>query len=134
MTQRSDNHPSPACKAVITAAGLGTSLLSATKEQLKEMLPLFTPDGGDLCLKRAVQTIFEQLFDFGFRESCFVVGKGKRAIEDHFTPDRNYIRDLSTHGKSHQVLELNRFYDKIRNSSTVWVNQSEPLGFDVSEI
>lgn len=115
--------------AVIPAAGLGTRLLSATKEQPKEMLPLFASDGGTLCLKPAVQQIFEQLFDLGMKEFCFIVGKGKRAIEDHFTPDRGYIRGLSAHGKTAQALQLDRFYDRIEESTIVWVNQPEPLGF-----
>ncbi len=115
--------------AVIPAAGLGTRLLSATKEQPKEMLPLFASDGGTLCLKPAVQQIFEQLFDLGLREFCFVVGKGKRAIEDHFTPDREYIQGLNVHGKTLQALQLGRFYDRIEESTILWVNQPEPRGF-----
>jgi UTP--glucose-1-phosphate uridylyltransferase len=116
-------------KAVIPAAGLGTRLLSTTKEQPKEMLPLFASDHGILCLKPAVQQIFEQLFDFGLREFCFIVGRGKRAIEDHFTPDRSFIRELNSHGKSAQALQLEQFYDRIENSSIFWVNQPEPRGF-----
>ena len=116
-------------KAVIPAAGLGTRLLSATKEQPKEMLPLFSSDGGTLSLKPAVQQIFEQLFDLGLREFCFVVGKGKRAIEDHFTPDRDYVRGLNERGKTTQALQLERFYDRIDASTIVWVNQPEPKGF-----
>ena len=119
----------PVSKAVIPAAGLGTRLLSATKEQPKEMLPLFASDHGTLCVKPVVQQIFEQLFDIGFREFCFVVGKGKRAIEDHFAPDRDYILRLNTHGKTVQALQLGRFYDRIEKSTIVWVNQPEPLGF-----
>jgi len=115
--------------AVIPAAGLGTRLLSATKEQPKEMLPLFASEKGVLCLKPAVQQIFEQLFDLGLREFCFVVGKGKRAIEDHFTPDFDYVRQLSARGKRAQALQLGRFYDRITRSTILWVNQPEPLGF-----
>ncbi|MGA2789799.1 MAG: sugar phosphate nucleotidyltransferase [Candidatus Bathyarchaeia archaeon] len=116
-------------KAVIPAAGLGTRLLSATKEQPKEMLPLFASDDGILCLKPAVQQIFEQMFELGLREFCFVVGKEKRAIEDHFTPDRDYVMGLNTHGKTAQALQLERFYDRIDKSTIVWVNQPEPQGF-----
>ena len=73
---------------MILAAGLGTRLLSATKEQPKEMLPIFArAKNGELCLKPVVQLVFEQLYLAGFREFCFVVGRGKRAIEDHFTSD-----------------------------------------------
>ena len=116
-------------KAVIPAAGLGTRLLSATAEQPKEMLPLFAVDGGVLCLKPVVQQIFEQLFDFGLREFCFIVGTGKRAMEDHFTPNREYVRQLNSQGKTVQAGQLERFYERIEASAIVWVNQPEPLGF-----
>ena len=81
-------------KVVITAAGLGTRLLSVTKEMPKEMLPLFCMgSNGDLLLKPVLQLIFEQLYEVGFREFCFIVGRGKRSIEDHFTSDYNYVED-----------------------------------------
>src|SRR5713226_4832042 len=85
-------------KAVIPAAGLGTRLLSVTKEQPKEMLPVFAKGkNGDLCLKPIVQLVF--------REFCFIVGRGKRAIEDHFTPDFNFVSMLDSKGKErpHQI-------------------------------
>jgi len=116
-------------KAVIPAAGLGTRLLSATKEQPKEMLPLFASDEGVLCLKPTVQQVFEQLYDFGLREFCFIVGKGKRALEDHFTPDRDYVQQLISRGKTDKASQLRRFYDQIAASSISWVNQPEPQGF-----
>lgn len=115
-------------RAVIPAAGLGTRLLSATKEQPKEMLPLFaTSEFNTLCLKPTVQLIFEQLFDFGIREFYFIVGRGKRALEDHFTIDRDFINRLNVNGRKVQALDS--FYDKIDKSTIVWVNQPEPKGF-----
>jgi len=116
-------------KAIIPAAGLGTRLLSATKEQPKEMLPLFASERGVLCLKPTIQQIFEQLFDYGLREFCFIVGKGKRVLEDHFTPDRDYVRELNTRGKDTQAAQLKRFYDRIGASTIFWINQPETLGF-----
>jgi UTP--glucose-1-phosphate uridylyltransferase len=117
-------------KAVVPVAGLGTRLLSATKEQPKEMLPIFAlGEDDELCLKPMVQRIFEQLFDFGVREFCFIVGRGKRAIQDHFTPDREFVYRLDSHGKSGQALGLKSFYRKLESSTIVWVNQPEPKGF-----
>lgn len=56
-------------KAVIPVAGLGTRLLSATKEQPKEMLPVFANNmNGGLSLKPLVQLVFEQLFNYGIRD------------------------------------------------------------------
>ena len=116
-------------KAVIAAAGLGTRLLTATKEQPKEMLPVFASSDGELCIKPLAQLIFEQIYDFGVREFLFVVGRGKRVIEDHFTPDRGFLKVLTSAGKGSGVRQLEQFYSMIRGSRISWVNQDEPLGF-----
>jgi len=122
-------------KAVIPVAGLGIRLLTATKVQPKEMLPVFAREGGELCIKPLVQLVFEQLFDFGIREFCFVVGRGKRTIEDHFTPDSDYLKrltvgDSSTPSpKATMASALERFYRRIDEASIMWVNQPVPLGF-----
>ncbi|MDR1992513.1 MAG: hypothetical protein LBQ98_03295 [Nitrososphaerota archaeon] len=117
-------------KVIIPAAGLGTRLFPATKEQPKEMLPIFskTPQG-DMMVKPAVQLVFEQLHDAGLREFCFVVGRDKRSIEDHFTPDTGCIRMLEDLGKNGQALDLESFYSKLDTSTIMWVNQPEPKGF-----
>jgi len=115
---------------VIPAAGLGTRLLSVTKEQPKEMLPVFARGkNGKLCLKPIVQLVFEQLYRAGFREFCFVVGRGKRAIEDHFTPDFAFVSMLDSKGKDGPAGDLEAFYKMIESSTIVWVNQPEPRGF-----
>ena len=117
-------------KAVIPAAGLGTRLLSVTKEQPKEMLPVFARGrNGGLCLKPIVQLVFEQLFQVGFREFCFIVGRGKHAIEDHFTPDFSYVSMLDSKGKDGPAADLESFYKMVEGSTVVWVNQPEPRGF-----
>jgi UTP--glucose-1-phosphate uridylyltransferase len=117
-------------KVVIPAAGLGTRLLSATKEQPKEMLPVFVRDPhGALCLRPLMQLIFETLFDFGARRFCLIVGRGKRAIEDHFTPDHEFVRQLGSRGRDSQAAELEALYRRIEASTITWVNQSRPKGF-----
>ncbi len=117
-------------KVVITAAGLGTRLLPATKEMPKEMLPIYVSDrNGNPVLKPLLQALFEQLYRFGFREYCFVVGRGKRAIEDHFTPDWDFVEKLDRIGKSSIVAELVEFYKMIEDSVLVWVSQPTPRGF-----
>jgi UTP--glucose-1-phosphate uridylyltransferase len=125
-----DEIKQPFNSAVIPAAGLGTRLLSATKEQPKEMLPLFAKtEEGTLCLKPMIQMIFEQLFDFSIREFYFVVGREKRALEDHFTPEHGFVADLNARGKNTQAMHLGKFYERINESTIVWVNQPEPRGF-----
>ncbi len=117
-------------KVIIPAAGMGTRLLPATKEQPKEMLPLFTrASDGQVCLKPLLQLVFEQLYDVGFREFYFIIGREKRAIENHFTPDSSYVDMLKRKKKNELAGELENFYRKIENSTIVWVNQPEPKGF-----
>lgn len=117
-------------KAVIPAAGLGTRLLPITKELPKEMLPIFTnANGGKVCLKPMLQAVFEHLYDVGFRDFCFVVGRGKRAIEDHFTPDGNFVGYLEGKNKVGLAGELQGFYQRVESSRIMFVNQPEPKGF-----
>jgi UTP--glucose-1-phosphate uridylyltransferase len=115
---------------VIPAAGLGTRLLPATKEQPKEMLPVFAPsENGNCIVKPLLQLVFEQLYDVGMREFCFVIGRGKRAIEDHFTQDVDYLEHLTAWGKNQFIYDLQSFYRRLDDSTIVWINQPKPLGF-----
>ena len=117
-------------KVVIPVAGLGTRLLPMTKELPKEMLPLFV-QGSDskICLKPVVQIIYEQLYDVGFREFGFIVGRGKRAVEDHFTPDAGFIQFLKDSKKEQSLNGLLEFYGRLNNSSLLFINQASPKGF-----
>ena len=113
-------------KVVITAAGKGTRLLPFTKEMPKEMMPIFS----SMFTKKKVvlpllQYIYEQLYSMNFRDYCFVVGREKRSIEDHFTPHETYLKELSGDYKKF----IAKFYQKLENSHLVWVNQNRPLGF-----
>jgi UTP--glucose-1-phosphate uridylyltransferase len=117
-------------KVIIPAAGLGTRLFPATKEQPKEMLPIFsTALHGEMSVKPVVQMVFEQLYDAGLREFCYIVGRGKRGIEDHFTPDLDCIKNLEGMGKNGQATDLEDFYRKLETSKIMWVNQPAPKGF-----
>ena len=113
-------------KIVITAAGKGTRLLPFTKEMPKEMMPIFS---NVFTNKKVVlpllQYVYEQLYSMNFRDYCFVVGREKRSIEDHFTPHETYLRDLV--GDYKKV--MSKFYQKLENSHLVWINQNRPLGF-----
>lgn len=113
-------------KVIITAAGKGTRLLPFTKEMPKEMMPIFS---NTFTNKKVVlpllQYVFEQLYSMNFRDFCFVVGRDKRSIEDHFTPHETYLRDLV--GDYKKI--MSKFYQKLENSHLVWINQNRPLGF-----
>ncbi|MCS7142445.1 MAG: sugar phosphate nucleotidyltransferase [Aigarchaeota archaeon] len=117
-------------RVLIPAAGLGSRLLTVTKEQPKEMLPIFDVGSNHrLVVKPTIQMIFEQLYDLGIREFFFIVGRGKRALEDHFTPDYNYVEELVNRGKDELANELVEFYRRVEGSVITWVNQPSPLGF-----
>tara|TARA_B100000949_G_scaffold154831_1_gene136052 strand:- start:336 stop:1175 length:840 start_codon:yes stop_codon:yes gene_type:complete len=113
-------------KVVITAAGKGTRLLPFTKEMPKEMMPIFS---NIFANKKVVlpllQYIYEQLYSMNFRDYCFVVGREKRSIEDHFTPHEAYLKELSGDYKKN----MKKFYEKLEKSHLVWINQNKPLGF-----
>ncbi len=117
-------------KVIIPAAGLGTRLLPVTKEQPKEMLPVYARgSNGETFLKPVLQLIFEQLYDLGLREFCIVIGRGKRAIQDHFTQDYPYAAYLHRTSRSIAAQDLEAFYKRLDNSVISWILQPEPMGF-----
>ncbi len=117
-------------KAVITAAGLGTRLLPSSKEIPKEMFPIFDLDeSGSICVKPVMHRIFENLYDIGFKNFCIIVGRGKRSIEDHFTPDRVFSILAGDRVKPNMHNTLAGFYQKILDSKIFFINQPEPKGF-----
>ena len=117
-------------KAVITAAGLGTRLLPATKEIPKEILPIFARGrSGQIFPKPIIQAVFEQLFDAGIREFFIVVGRGKKVIEDHFTIDVGFLQLLRGRRRDLYADEVESFYEKVSESEVIFLEQPEPKGF-----
>jgi UTP--glucose-1-phosphate uridylyltransferase len=113
-------------KIVITAAGKGTRLLPFTKEMPKEMMPIFSKSfTNQKIVLPLLQYVYEQLYSMNFKEYCFIVGREKRSIEDHFTPDEMYLKNLSKDNKK----IISKFYEKLEKSHLVWINQNKPLGF-----
>jgi UTP--glucose-1-phosphate uridylyltransferase len=94
------------------------------------MLPVFSRRlDGQLFLKPMLQLVFEQLYETGFREFCFIIGRGKRSIEDHFTIDKAFLDYLRTKDEFSTLKELEEFYEKIQHSNIVFVNQPVARGF-----
>ena len=106
-------------KAVITCGGTGTRLLPFTKELPKEMAPVFIKRDSCLQTMPLIQLIFENLYDEGIREFCFITGKTKRAIENHFTAESD-VRNNDL---------MSSFYKKLENSKIFWATQNSPKGF-----
>ena len=112
-------------KIVLTAAGRGTRLLPFTKEMPKEMMPIFTKiHGNQRVVIPLLQYIFEQFYSMKIRDFCFVVGRDKRSIKDHFALHQSYLNELSVNRKT-----MLNFYKKLKNCHLIWVNQNKPLGF-----
>ncbi len=106
-------------KAVIPAAGFGTRFLPATKSQPKEMLPIVdTP---------VIQYVVEEAVASGITDILMVIGKGKRAIEEHF--DRNFQLEDQLHrqGKTRE-LELVQRVSDIAEIHFVWQKEMKGLG------
>lgn len=114
-------------KAIIPAAGLGTRLLPLTKEIPKEMLPLFD-NREEATFKPLIQIIFERLYEAGIREFCVVTGRGKRALEDHFSRDDGYLAFLESLGKRELAERLRSLYEMSETARLMWVNQPRPTG------
>jgi len=106
-------------KAVITCAGIGSRLLPFTKELPKEMAPVFWQGNGTVYVKPLIELIFERMYEERIREYCFITGRTKRTIENHFTPD---LASNLNHS-------MEPFYEKLTNSKIFWVTQYEPKGF-----
>jgi len=117
-------------KCVLTVAGLGTRLLPLTKELPKEMLPIYVKSKNqDLILKPILQVIFESLYQYKIRDFCFIVGRTKRAVEDHFTPDFDLVKFLKKEKKVNLAKELEDFFKKLDNSNILFTYQPKPIGF-----
>jgi len=122
--------------AVITTGGLGTRLLTATKANPKTMLPLYDrsfDNNPEPLLRPLIEIIFENLYDYGFRRFCFIVGtKTKKSILDHMVPDKDFIKLLKKRNTQYDnrfVKALTKFYKKINKCEVTWISQNTPMGF-----
>jgi len=104
-------------KAVIPSAGFGTRFLPATKVQPKEMLPIVdTP---------TIQFVVEEAVSSGIKDLLIIIGKGKRAIEDHF--DRSF--ELETELEEKNEDDLLKEIHRISNLANIhFIRQKYLLG------
>lgn len=90
------------------------------------MMPIFTRIYGEnRVVIPLLQYIFEQLYALNMRDYCFVVGREKRSIEDHFTPHDSFLKELSGTNKA----LISKFYQRLEKSHIIWINQNKPRGF-----
>ena len=106
-------------KAVIPAAGFGTRFLPATKSQPKEMLPIVdTP---------VIQYVVEEAVEAGITDILMIIGKGKRAIEEHF--DRSFQLESQLLQKDKKTeLETIRRISELADIHFVWQKEMKGLG------
>ena len=117
-------------KCVLTVAGLGTRLLPLTKELPKEMLPIYVKSKNqNLVLKPILQVIFESLYQYKIRNFCFIVGRTKRAVEDHFTQDFDLVKQLKKEKKASLALVMEDFFKKLDKSNIIFTYQPKSIGF-----
>lgn len=106
-------------KAVIPAAGFGTRFLPATKSQPKEMLPIVdTP---------VIQYVVEEAAASGITDILMVIGKGKRAIEEHFDRSFQLESQLREKGKDDELEEMRRI-SNLADIHFVWQKEMIGLG------
>lgn len=106
-------------KAVIPAAGYGTRFLPATKSSPKEMIPIIdTP---------VIQYVVEEAVASGITDILMIIGKGKRAIEEHF--DRSPILEETLEKKNNlEMLEKIKAISEMANIHFVWQKEMNGLG------
>jgi len=106
-------------KAVIPAAGYGTRFLPITKSQPKEMIPIVdTP---------VIQYVVEEAVASGITDILMIIGKGKRAIEEHF--DRSlFLEETLIEKQNFDMLEKIRKISDLANIHFVWQKEMNGLG------
>jgi UTP--glucose-1-phosphate uridylyltransferase len=104
-------------KAVITAAGLGTRMLPATKSIPKEMLPIVD--------KPALQYQVEECVRSGIKDILIIISRGKQTIEDHFDFAPELDKKLRDGGKIQLADEVRSITDM---ANIVYVRQAEQTG------
>jgi UTP--glucose-1-phosphate uridylyltransferase len=85
-------------KCLFPVAGYGTRFLPATKSMPKEMLPIVN--------KPLVQYGVEESMHAGLKEICFVTGRGKRAIADHFDISYELEHQIEGTGKESYLTSI----------------------------
>lgn len=106
-------------KAVIPAAGMGTRFLPFAKAQPKEMLPIVD--------QPVIQYVVEEAVAAGITDILMIIGKGKRAIEEHF--DRNFELEAGLAEKGREEdLEAVRRISNLADIHFVWQKELNGLG------
>jgi UTP--glucose-1-phosphate uridylyltransferase len=104
-------------KAVITAGGLGTRMLPATKTVPKEMLPLAD--------KPVIQYIIEEAVSSGISDILVITNRAKSAVDDYFDYTPELEDKLAAAGKLQELEAVRRTADI---ANIFYVRQKETRG------
>lgn len=104
-------------KAVITAAGLGTRVLPASKAIPKEMLPIVD--------KPAIQYIVEEIVKAGITDILIITSRGKTVMEDHFDRSPELEQRLEASGKTSMLKDV---VDVANLANITYLRQKETKG------
>jgi UTP--glucose-1-phosphate uridylyltransferase len=108
----------PLKKAVLPVAGLGTRFLPATKATAKEMLPVVD--------RPLIQYAVDEARAAGIEQFCFITGRGKTAIVEHFDVAYELEKTLEMRGKAKELAELHAMQQE--PGTVMTVRQQVPLG------
>jgi UTP--glucose-1-phosphate uridylyltransferase len=108
----------PLKKAVLPVAGLGTRFLPATKAMAKEMLPIVD--------KPLIQYAVEEARAAGIEQFCFITGRGKTALVEHFDIAYELEKTLEERNKAQELAQLRA--EAVQPGSIVSVRQQVPMG------
>src|SRR6202789_2525916 len=112
------NVPKKLRKAVLPVAGLGTRFLPATKAMAKEMLPVVD--------KPLIQYAVEEARAAGIEQFCFVTGRGKTALVEHFDIAYELEATLRERNRAEALAQLEEM--RIEPGSLLTVRQQVPHG------
>lgn len=105
-------------RAVITAAGLGTRFLPATKNLPKEMLPIVdTP---------IIHYVVQECLEAGIEDFVIIIRPGNEAVMNYFTKSKPLHDFLVEVGKEKQ---LEHYYNMVENANFYFVHQDPDLPY-----
>lgn len=110
-------NPTSIRKCLFPAAGYGTRFLPATKAMPKEMMPIVN--------KPLIQYGVEEALEAGISQIGFILGRGKRAIADHFDVSYELEHQILGTVKEKYLSEIRNVID---NSQFIFMQQREMLG------
>ena len=108
----------PLRKAVLPVAGLGTRFLPATKATAKEMLPVVD--------KPLIQYAVEEARAAGIEQFCFVTGRGKMALVEHFDIAFELEATLRERNRTEALAQLEG--SRVEPGALLTVRQQVPHG------